>query len=117
MTTVLLLFMILWIAAGLTGTVLFTLSVCVGRTAALFVGSFLAVLSVVFANLYLWQAWIGFLSPFSWLDLLLLYGKVSRPAPTFAVACGEVFHGDAPAAGDRAGDYGRSGLPDFGRAF
>ena len=66
---------------------LFALSVCVGRTAALFTGTFFAVLSVVFANLYIWQEWIGFLSPFSWIDLLLLYGKVCRPAPSFAMIC------------------------------
>lgn len=85
--TVLLMFSLLWIVTGLTGTVLFALSICVGRTAALFTGTFFAVLSVVFANLYIWQEWIGFLSPFSWIDLLLLYGKVCRPAPSFAMIC------------------------------
>lgn len=83
--TVLLLFIVLWIVTGLTGTVLFTLSVCAGRTASLLAGTFLAVLSVVFENLYIWQAWIGFFSPFSWPDLLLLYGKVCRPFPSFAI--------------------------------
>ena len=72
---------------ALTGTVLVALSVCVGRTAALFIGTFFAVLWVVFANLYIWQEWIGFLSPFSWIDLLLLYGKVCRPALSFAMIC------------------------------
>ena len=85
--TVLLMFSLLWIVTGLTGTVLFALSVCVGRTAAMFTGTFFAVLSVVFANLYIWQAWIGFLSPLSWIGLLLLYGKVCRPAPSFAMIC------------------------------
>lgn len=85
MVTVLLLFMVLFIVAGLTGTLLFALGICAGRTAALLAGTFLAVLSVVFENLYIWQAWISFLSPFSWIDLLLLYGKVCRPAPSFAI--------------------------------
>ena len=50
-------------------------------------GTLFAVLSVVFGNLYLWQTWISFLSPFSWMDLLLLRGKVCRPAPTLATVC------------------------------
>lgn len=85
--TVLLSFTVLCIVTGLMGTVLFTLSVCAGRTAAVLSGTFFAVLSVVFENLYIWQEWIGFISPFSWLDLLLLYGKLCRPAPSFAVIC------------------------------
>lgn len=87
LTTVLLLFAVLCIAAGLTGTVMFAVSLCAGRTAAILVGTLLAVLTVVFENLYLWQAWIGFVSPFSWIDLLLLYGRVCGTAPTFPMVC------------------------------
>lgn len=83
LATALLLFVILCLATGLTGTLMFVLSVGIGRTAAMLTGSFLAVLSIVFENLRIWQGWIGFLSPFSWIDLLLLYGKIIRPALSF----------------------------------
>ncbi len=87
LTTALTLFAVLCIATGLTGTALFTISLWAGRAAALLAGTLFAVLSVVFGNLYLWQAWISFLSPFSWMDLLLLRGKVCSPAPTLATVC------------------------------
>lgn len=87
LTTVLLLVTVLWLVTGLMGTLLFALSVLAGRTAAMLAGTSLAVLAVVFANLCFWQAWIGFLSPFSWMDLLLMCGKVCRPAPSFALIC------------------------------
>lgn len=85
--TVLMLFIVLCIVTGLTGTLMFALSVGTSRTAAILAGTFFAVLSVVFENLYIWQACIGFISPFSWINLLLLYGKVCRPAPSFTVIC------------------------------
>ena len=87
LTTMLMLFAVLCLITGLTGTLMFALSVCLGRTAAIMAGTFLAVLTVVFENLYLWQPWIGFLSPFSWMNLLLLYGKVCRAAPSFPGIC------------------------------
>lgn len=87
LATVLILFAIMFIVTGLTGTIMFALSIGVGRTAAVLAGTFLAVLSVVFANLYMWQEWIGFVSPFSWMDLLLLHGKVCRPAPSLIIIC------------------------------
>lgn len=87
LTTALLLFVVLCMVTGLTGTMMFALSACAGRRLAVLTGSFLAVLSVVFENLYIWQSCIGFLSPFSWLDLLLLYGRRCRPAPTFLTVC------------------------------
>lgn len=87
LTTVLILFTIMFIITGLTGTIMFALSIGVSRTTAMLAGTFLAVLSVVFANLCIWQEWIGFVSPFSWIDLLLLYGKVCRPSPSLTIIC------------------------------
>ncbi len=87
MTTMLLFLVVLCLVTGLTGTLMFALSVCFGRTAAIMAGTFSVVLAVVFENLRLWQAWIGFLSPFSWLNLLLLYGKTGKTAPSFPVIC------------------------------
>lgn len=86
--TALIQFVVLCIVTGLAGMFLFAVSVGAGRTAAMLAGTFFAVLAVVFENLYLWQAWIGFISPFSWMNLLLLYGKVCKPAPSFSVICG-----------------------------
>ena len=85
--TMLMLLSVLCLVTGLTGTLMFVLSICFGRTAAIMVGTFLVVLSVAFENLYLWEAWIGFLSPFSWMNLLLLYGKVCKTAPSFLTVC------------------------------
>ncbi len=84
--TILVLFGVLCMTTGLTGTLLFALSAAMGRRAAVLAGAFLVVLPVISQNLrtYPWQPWISFFLPFSWMDLLLLYGKTCRPAPTFA---------------------------------
>lgn len=87
--TVLMLFIVLCLATGLTGTLMFALSIYFGRTAAIMAGTFFVVLSVVFENLHLWKAWVSFISPFSWMDLLLLYGKGYKAAPSFSVVCME----------------------------
>lgn len=75
---------VLCIATGLIGMVMFVLSIYINRTAAVVAGTFFAVLPVVFANLYLSEEWIGFISPLSWLDLLLLYGKVCKRFLSFS---------------------------------
>lgn len=75
---------VLCIATGLIGMVMFVLSIYINRTAAVAAGTFFAVLPVVFANLYLSEEWIGFISPLSWLDLLLLYGKVCKRFLSFS---------------------------------
>lgn len=85
--TALIQFSVLCMVTGLTGTLLFALSIGAGRTAAILAGTFFAVLSVVFENLYIWQPWISFISPFSWINLLLLYGKICKTAPSFSVIC------------------------------
>lgn len=81
-------FLIFWTVlcavTGLIGMIMFALSIIVNRTAAVVAGTFFSVLPVVFANLYLSKEWIGFLSPLSWLNLLLLYGKVCRKSPSFS---------------------------------
>lgn len=87
--TVLLLFIVLCLVTGLTGTLMFALSICFCRTAAIMAGTFFVVLSVVFENLHLWKAWLGFLSPFSWMDLLLLYGERYKTALSFSAVCAE----------------------------
>ena len=79
--TMLIFGIILCISTGLVGMIMFAVSICVNRTTAVLMGTFLSVLSVVFANLYLYQQWISFISPFSWINLLLLYGKVCKNAP------------------------------------
>ncbi len=82
--TMLIFGIILCISTGLVGMIMFAVSICVNRTTAVLMGTFLSVLSVVFANLYLYQQWISFISPFSWMNLLLLYGKVCKNAPSFS---------------------------------
>jgi hypothetical protein len=74
---------ILCISAGLVGMIMFAVSICMNRTGAVLIGTFFSILPVVFANLHLYQQWISFISPFSWLNLLLLYGKVCKNAPSF----------------------------------
>ena len=80
--TILIFWIILCIATGLIGMIMFVLSIYINRTAAVAVGTFFSVLPVVFANLYLSKEWIGFISPLSWLDLLLLYGKICKRFPS-----------------------------------
>ncbi len=81
-------FLIFWTVlcavTGLIGMIMFALSIYINRTTAVVAGTFFSVLPVVFANLYLSKEWIGFLSPLSWLNLLLLYGKVCRKSPSFS---------------------------------
>lgn len=74
---------ILCISTGLIGMIMFAVSICMNRTGAVLIGTFFSILPVVFANLHLYQQWISFISPFSWLNLLLLYGKVCKNAPSF----------------------------------
>lgn len=75
---------ILCIVTGLMGMIMLVLSIYINRTAAVAAGTFLSVLPVVFANLYLSEEWLGFLSPLSWLNLLLLYGKMCKRFPSLS---------------------------------
>ncbi|MDE7322425.1 MAG: hypothetical protein K2N73_06770 [Lachnospiraceae bacterium] len=75
----------LCISTGLVGMIMFALSIYINRTIAVLMGTFFSILPVVFANLYLYQQWISFISPFSWLNLLLLYGRVCKNAPSLSI--------------------------------
>lgn len=81
--TLLIFWTVLFVVTGLIGMIMFVLSIYINRTAAVVSGTFFSVLPVVFANLYLHKEWIGFISPLSWLDLLLLYGKMCKKHPSF----------------------------------
>lgn len=81
-TTLLIFLAVMCLVTSLTGIFMFTVSIWINRMAAVLAGSFLAILPVVFANLYLYQEWISFVSPFSWLNLLLVYGKVCQNSPS-----------------------------------
>lgn len=82
--TALIFWSVLCAATALIGMIMFVSSIYINRTAAAAAGTFFAVLPVVFANLYLSEEWIGFISPLSWFDLLLLYGKKCKRFPTFS---------------------------------
>ncbi len=78
------LFTVLCFVTGLTGTVMFTLSVCISRTAAVLAGTFFSVLPVAVLNMNLYQKQLIWFSPFSWLDLVQLNGK-DGAAPSFSM--------------------------------
>lgn len=82
--TLLLFLVVLCVVTGLIGMVMFVLSIYVNRTAAVVAGTYFSVLPVVSANLYLFKEWTFFLSPLSWLNLLLLYGKIGKIFPSFS---------------------------------
>ena len=81
--TLLIFWTVLFVVTALIGMLMFVLSIYINRTAAVVAGTFFSVLPVVFANLYLYKEWIGFISPLSWLNLLLLYGKICKKSPSF----------------------------------
>lgn len=69
---------------GVCGTLMFALSIGPGRTAAILMGSFFAVLSVAIANLSASYQWIAFVSMFSWLDMLL-YDRLCRRLRSYPI--------------------------------
>lgn len=83
--TSILFFIVMFLVTGIVGMIMFTLSIYFNRIVAVLIGTCFSVLTVVFANLYLYQEWISFISPFSWLNLLLLYGRVCPHAPSFSL--------------------------------
>ena len=82
--TMLIVLLLLSLITGMVGTVMFAISILLNRTAAILVGTILAVLTVVLENMYHYYEWLVFLSPFSWVDLLLLYQKTRKMAPSLA---------------------------------
>ena len=86
MGTMLTMIFLLFSVTGMVGTVMFSLSVCLNRTAAVLVGTVLAVFTVVLENMYRYCEWLVFFSPFSWTNLLLLYQRTRKMAPSVHMA-------------------------------
>ena len=86
MGTMLTMIFLLFLVTGMVGTVMFSLSVCLNRTAAVLVGTVLAVFTVVLENMYRYCEWLVFFSPFSWTNLLLLYQRTRKMAPSVHMA-------------------------------
>lgn len=68
---------------GLVGSVMFAVGVWLNRTVSALIGTAFSVLAIVYANIGVWQGWIGYISIFSWLDVLLLMGKETGLSPTY----------------------------------
>ena len=77
--------LVMFVVTGLIGTVMFAISLAINRLTAAFVGTVLAIFTVVLQNVYYMAEWFSYLCPFSWINILTLYGKKYGRAPSLGI--------------------------------
>ena len=77
--------LVMFVVTGLIGTVMFAISLAINRLTAAFVGTVLAIFTVVLQNVYYMAGWFSYLCPFSWINILTLYGEKYSRAPSLAI--------------------------------
>lgn len=68
---------------GLMGMVMFTTSLVFNRTTAVFISTAFTIFTVVMGNIYYIANWFSYIAPFSWINVLTLFGKEYEAAPSF----------------------------------